>query len=66
MPGEFDASRLAVDCRLLSFSFDKDSEKVLEDVDLQLEPGDRCLLVGANGGMHRGLSMCRSMIHSWL
>ncbi|CAD6578075.1 MAG: CCR4-NOT regulatory complex component [Tremellales sp. Tagirdzhanova-0007] len=49
MPIEVDTSKLAIDCRLLTFSFDKDSDKVLEDVDLQLEPGDRCLLVGANG-----------------
>lgn len=42
---------LAIDCRDLTFSFAAtDPEPVLNGVTLQLERGDRCLLVGANGG----------------
>lgn len=44
---------LALDCRDLTFSFKEGDEPVLEDVNLQLKRGDRCLLIGANGGQWR-------------
>jgi len=43
-------TQFALDCQSLSFSFAEGSETVLKGVDLQLERGARCLLVGANGG----------------
>lgn len=45
-----DPSLQAIDCRELFFSFTEGAETVLQGVNLQLEQGSRCLLVGANGG----------------
>lgn len=42
---------LAIDCQDLSFSFAEGQEPVLKGVDLELQRGSRCLLVGANGGV---------------
>ncbi|ORX38627.1 P-loop containing nucleoside triphosphate hydrolase protein [Kockovaella imperatae] len=42
-------SHLAIDCHKLDFSWNQDSELVLEGVDLNLGKGSRCLLIGANG-----------------
>lgn len=47
-----DPSVHAIDCRDLSFAFAEGQETVLQGVDLQLEQGSRCLLVGANGGLY--------------
>ena len=41
---------LGIDCKKLHYTFAGGDEAVLEDIDLQLEQGSRCLLVGANGG----------------
>lgn len=41
---------LGIDCRKLHYTFAEGDETVLQDVDLELEQGSRCLLVGANGG----------------
>ncbi|WVQ82024.1 hypothetical protein IAT38_004152 [Cryptococcus sp. DSM 104549] len=40
---------LALDCQSLTYSWKEGDDPVLEDVTLQLERGDRCLLLGANG-----------------
>lgn len=45
-----DVSVLAIDCQGLTYAFSEGLESALEDVELKLERGDRCLLVGANGG----------------
>jgi len=42
---------LAIDCIGLEYAFAEGLESALDGVDLQLKKGDRCLLVGANGGM---------------
>lgn len=41
---------LAIDCQDLTFSWKEGDDPVLEDVNLKLRKGDRCLLIGANGG----------------
>lgn len=41
---------LAIDCQDLTFSFTEGAEPVLQNVNVQLKRGDRCLLLGANGG----------------
>jgi CCR4-NOT complex subunit CAF16 len=41
---------LAIDCQGLTYAFAEGLESALDGVDLQLKKGDRCLLVGANGG----------------
>ena len=41
---------LGIDCQKLHYTFEGLEESVLSDVDLELEQGSRCLLVGANGG----------------
>nr|ODN86367.1 CCR4-NOT complex subunit CAF16 [Cryptococcus depauperatus CBS 7841] len=43
------ASDFALDCQNLTYSWKKGDDPVLKDVNLQLEKGDRCLLLGANG-----------------
>lgn len=40
----------AIDCNKLTFAWRDGEEPVLHDMDLQLKRGDRCLLIGANGG----------------
>ncbi|ORY35416.1 P-loop containing nucleoside triphosphate hydrolase protein [Naematelia encephala] len=40
---------LALDCDSLSFAYNEHTESILSDVNLKLERGSRCLLVGANG-----------------
>ena len=67
---------LAIDCQKLDFAFNAEGETVLNGVDLQLERGSRCLLIGANGG-ERGvfiplpprnyctLEVIRSIGHRW-
>ena len=47
-------SLLAIDCKDLSYSFVDGQETVLTDINLELEQGSRCLLVGANGGVVNG------------
>jgi len=42
---------LAIDCTGLTYAFAEGLESALDGVDLQLKKGDRCLVVGANGGM---------------
>ena len=44
---------LAIDCENLVYSFNpgENAESVLDGIDLKLAKGDRCLLIGANGGM---------------
>jgi len=42
---------LAIDCQGLTYAFAEGLESALDGVDLQLKRGDRCLVVGANGGM---------------
>lgn len=42
---------LAIDCQGLTYAFAEGLESALDGVDLSLKKGDRCLLVGANGGM---------------
>lgn len=54
-----DPSLLGIDCGKLNFAFAEGQETVLTDVDLKLEQGSRCLLVGANGGMLGRESSCR-------
>ena len=44
------ATELAIDVEDLTFSFAEGLDTALTSVDLQLEKGSRCLLVGANGG----------------
>ncbi|KAL1408733.1 CCR4-NOT regulatory complex component [Vanrija albida] len=39
----------AIDCQDLTFSWKDGDEPVLEDVNINLVKGDRCLLLGANG-----------------
>ncbi|KAL7423483.1 CCR4-NOT regulatory complex component [Cryptotrichosporon argae] len=39
----------ALDCQALTFAYKDGDAPILDGVDLQLERGDRCLLVGANG-----------------
>jgi len=46
---------LAIDCKDLTFSHNTGLPPVLEHVTLELQRGDRCLLVGANGGTLSGL-----------
>lgn len=41
---------LAIDCQGLTYAFSEGLESALDGVDLKLKKGDRCLLVGANGG----------------
>lgn len=41
---------LAIDCQGLTYAFAEGLESALDGVDLSLKKGDRCLLVGANGG----------------
>jgi CCR4-NOT complex subunit CAF16 len=41
---------LAIDCTGLTYAFAEGLESALDGVDLQLKKGDRCLVVGANGG----------------
>lgn len=41
---------LAIDCEGLTYAFSEGLESALDGVDLKLKRGDRCLLVGANGG----------------
>jgi CCR4-NOT complex subunit CAF16 len=41
---------LAIDCQGLTYAFAEGLESALDGVDLQLQKGDRCLVVGANGG----------------
>jgi ABC-type multidrug transport system fused ATPase/permease subunit len=48
-----DPELLAIDCQDLRYTFEGASETVLSGIDLQLKQGDRCLLVGANGGVFR-------------
>lgn len=45
-----DEETLAIDCQGLTYAFAEGLESALDGVDLQLKRGDRCLLVGANGG----------------
>jgi CCR4-NOT complex subunit CAF16 len=45
-----DTEVLAIDCPDLTFAWAADAEPVLDNVQLQLQRGDRCLLIGANGG----------------
>lgn len=40
----------AIDCQNLSFAFAEGQKPVLDGISLDLKRGDRCLLVGANGG----------------
>ncbi|WVR07403.1 hypothetical protein IAU60_004444 [Kwoniella sp. DSM 27419] len=40
---------LALDCQHLSYSWVEGDEPVLDDINIQLEKGDRMLLLGANG-----------------
>lgn len=47
-----EAETLAIDCTGLTYAFAEGLESALDGVDLQLKKGDRCLLVGANGGMY--------------
>ena len=44
---------LAIDCEGLTYAFSEGLESALNGVDLKLKRGDRCLLVGANGGESR-------------
>ena len=55
-----DANALAIDCQNLEFSWNQDTELVLSGVDLQLERGSRCLLIGANGGGWTSTYSCHS------
>lgn len=41
---------LAIDCQDLTFAFAEGQDPVLNNVNIQLKRGDRCLLLGANGG----------------
>lgn len=47
---------LAIDCENLVYSFNpgENAESVLDGIDLKLARGDRCLLIGANGGQSVG------------
>lgn len=45
-----DSAVLALDCQGLTFAFKEGAEPVLEGINLELKRGDRCLLIGANGG----------------
>lgn len=40
----------AIDCQDLTFAWKDGEDPVLEDINLNLVKGDRCLLLGANGG----------------
>ncbi|WWC71717.1 uncharacterized protein I206_105675 [Kwoniella pini CBS 10737] len=44
-----DNELLALDCQHLTYSWVEGDEPVLNDVNLDLKKGDRCLLLGANG-----------------
>lgn len=44
------SDELAIDCHSLTYSWKEGDDPVLENVDLELQKGDRCLLLGANGG----------------
>jgi ABC-type Mn2+/Zn2+ transport system ATPase subunit len=52
---------LAIDCTGLTYAFAEGLESALDGVDLQLSKGDRCLVVGANGGKSYR-SMCRLLL----
>lgn len=47
------ADQLAIDCQSLTYSWKEGDDPVLENVNLELRKGDRCLLLGANGGSSR-------------
>lgn len=44
------SDELAIDCQSLTYSWKEGDDPVLENVNLELQKGDRCLLLGANGG----------------
>jgi CCR4-NOT complex subunit CAF16 len=48
--------QFTINCTGLDFAFKEGGENVLEGIDLQLEKGSRCLLVGANGGEYLVMS----------
>ncbi|XAO25819.1 hypothetical protein I312_104649 [Cryptococcus bacillisporus CA1280] len=43
------SDELAIDCQSLTYSWKEGDDPVLENVNLELQKGDRCLLLGANG-----------------
>jgi CCR4-NOT complex subunit CAF16 len=45
-----DTALAAIDCQNLTFAWKDGIDPVLENINLELQRGDRCLLIGANGG----------------
>lgn len=60
-----DTPLAAIDCQDLTFAHNTGLEPVLEHVTLELQRGDRCLLVGANGGkLPRAVSLAYVQLES--